>query len=374
MNRSELDYYAVLNVPHDAPKENITLAYRKLAIQLCPHRDPKYERDFVPLLGPTHMEPLSSYRQWEYINMAYDVLGNDLYRAIYDRFGEVGLFQGIQLPNGYFPPYQYHGDHMKVYHAVFGSYSPYANIIDVVTNPPLLYSTLEHGIGVRKKDPPVEKIIYLELEEVFKGCTKLMHVWRQEFIDTKETRTEKRKKTLKLKILPGTTQGTRFCFNEEGDRCPTKIPADIIFITADKPHPLFERSHHHDLVYTHNITLKDALVGFSFTIRTLDKRALKINVSDVVYPGYMKTMPKEGLPVCENLPIAPDMRPAGLKKKKFGDLIIKFQVEYPTIMTNKMRNITKEFFAELEELEEEAEDAPHPIHSLMQKRGTRGKH
>lgn len=75
MNRSELDYYAVLNVPHDAPKENITLAYRKLAIQLCPHRDPKYERDFVPLLGPTHMEPLSSYRQWEYINMAYDVLG-----------------------------------------------------------------------------------------------------------------------------------------------------------------------------------------------------------------------------------------------------------------------------------------------------------
>lgn len=51
-----------------------------------------------------------------------------------------------------------------------------------------------------------------------------------------------------------------------------------------------------------------------------------------------------------------------------------FLVEYPTIMTNKMRNITKEFFAELEELEEEAEDAPHPIHSLMQKRGTRGKH
>ncbi|XP_012157668.1 dnaJ homolog subfamily B member 13 isoform X2 [Ceratitis capitata] len=327
MIRPELDYYAVLNVSRDAPKEDITLSYRKLAIQLCPHRDPKYERDFVSILGPTHMQPLSLNRQWEYINMAYDVLGNDLHRAIYDRFGEAGLFQGIQLPNGYFPPYQYHGDHMKVYHDVFGSYSPYANIIDIVTNPPLLYSTLEHGIGVRTKDPPVEKIIYLELEEVFKGCTKLMHVWRQEFLDSKEERTEKRKKTLKLKIQPGTTPGTRFCFKEEGDRSPTKIPADIIFITADKPHPAFERSQHHNLVYTHNITLKDALVGFSFTIRTLDKRSIKVNISDVVNPDYIKVMPREGLPICENIPIAPDMRPAGVKKKKFGDLIIKFQAK-----------------------------------------------
>lgn len=43
-------------------------------------------------------------------------------------------------------------------------------------------------------------------------------------------------------------------------------------------------------------------------------------------------------------------------------------------MTNKMRNITKKFFDELEELEEEAEYAPHPIHSLMQKKGDRPKH
>ncbi|XP_053955552.1 dnaJ homolog subfamily B member 13 [Anastrepha ludens] len=365
MNRTELDYYAVLNVPRDAPKEAITLAYRKLAIRLCPHRDPKYERDFVPNLGPTHMQTLSLNRQWEYINMAYDVLGNDLYRAIYDRFGEAGLFQGIYLPNGYFPPYQYHGDHMKVYHDVFGSYSPYANIIDVVTNPPVLYSSLEHGIGVYRKDPPVERIIYLELEEVFTGCTKLMHVWRQEFTDSKETRTEKKKKTLKLKISPGTTAGTRFCFKEEGDRSPTKIPADIIFITADKPHPFFERSQHHNLVYTHDITLKEALVGFTFTITTLGKRALKIVISDVVCPGYTKVLPKEGLPVCKEEPIAPDMKPSGLKEVTFGDLIVKFQVEFPKLMNYKMRNLTKEFFCELQKMQDEAENAPHPLQNLL---------
>lgn len=78
MNISELDYYSVLNVPRNASKEEITLAYRKLAIRLCPFRDPKHERDFVPLSQEnqlTHMAPLSLARQWNYINMAYDVLG-----------------------------------------------------------------------------------------------------------------------------------------------------------------------------------------------------------------------------------------------------------------------------------------------------------
>jgi len=118
--------------------------------------------------------------------MAFDVLGNDLYRAIYDRYGEAGLFEGVMLPNGYFPPYQYDGDHMKVYERVFGSYSPYANVIDAIANPPSLYATRQHGIGVRSKDASTERIIELSLEEVRTGCVKLMNVWRQEIVDTKE--------------------------------------------------------------------------------------------------------------------------------------------------------------------------------------------
>lgn len=78
MNINELDYYAILNVARNASKEDVTLAYRKLAIRLCPFRDPKHERDFVSLSQEndlTHMSPLSTARQWNYINMAYDILG-----------------------------------------------------------------------------------------------------------------------------------------------------------------------------------------------------------------------------------------------------------------------------------------------------------
>lgn len=362
MNICELDYYTILNVPRSASKGEITLAYRKLAIRLCPFRDAKHERDFVPLSQEnqlTHMSPLSLNRQWNYINMAYDVLGNDLYREIYDRYGEAGLFQGIMLPNGYFPPYQYHGDHMKVYHNVFGSYSPYANIIDALTNPPPLYTNKDTGIGIRTKDAPVEKTIGLELEEVYNGCVKLMHVWRQEFVDKEETRTEKRKKTLTLNIDVGVTAGTRYCFKEEGDRSPTKIPADIIFIVEDKPHCFFKRTNLHDLVYTYEIDLCQALTGFQFVINTLDRRQLKVSINDVVTPEYRKILPGEGLPKCQAKDIAKALKPLGFQNKEYGDLIIEFKTTFPNYLTREMKTNVRIFFADLQDMQrEEAQKDP----------------
>uniref|UniRef100_A0A1B0BDU2 J domain-containing protein n=1 Tax=Glossina palpalis gambiensis TaxID=67801 RepID=A0A1B0BDU2_9MUSC len=326
MNLSELDYYTILNVKRSATKGEIYLAYRKLAIRLNPYRDPKHCKEFVPLAEEnqlTHMSPMGLNKQWAYINMALDVLGNDLYRSIYDRYGEAGLIQGILLPNGYFPPYHYHGDHMKVYHEVFGTYSPYANIMDPITNPPPLYTNKSNGIGVRTKEPPVEKTVALSLEDVYFGCVKLMHVWRQEFIDKDELATEKRKKTLTLNIPPGITAGTRFSFKEEGDRFPTKIPSDIIFIVEDKPHDVFKRRNLYNIVYTHEISLCQALIGFRFVIETLDKRKIKVSISDVVTPDFVKILPNEGLPKYKS----PDdiSKSRGVPTYEYGDLIIEFK-------------------------------------------------
>lgn len=208
---------------------------------------------------------------------------------------------------------------MKVYHKIFGSHSPYANIIDGLTNPPPLYTNKDAGIGTRTKDTPVEKIVRLDLEEVYTGCVKLMQVWRQEFIDAEETRMEKRKKILTLNIEPGVTEGTRYCFKEEGDRSPTKIPADIIFIIENNPHKMFQRKNLHDLLYIHEIDLCRALTGFQFVINTLDKRKLNISINDVVKPGYRKIIPGEGLPKCK------EKEPPEFHNFDKGDLIIEFK-------------------------------------------------
>lgn len=214
---------------------------------------------------------------------------------------------------------------MQVYHSVFGSYSPYANITDAITNPPPLCYGKNGGIGVRIKDKPVEKFVELTLEEVYYGCVKLMQVWRQEFIDKAETLTEKRKKMLKLNVEPGVTAGTRYCFKEEGDRSPTTIPADIIFIVVDKPHTSFRRENLHNLVFSQEIDLCQALVGFQFVINTLDKRQLKVCVNDVVSPGYRKLIPCEGLPKCKSKGALLSLKPQGFQIREYGDMIIEFK-------------------------------------------------
>ena len=46
-----------------------------------------------------------------------------------------------------------------------------------------------HGRGRRKQDPPIERELYLTLEEVFKGCVKKMKISRR--VRTKDQMLEK---------------------------------------------------------------------------------------------------------------------------------------------------------------------------------------
>ena len=70
------DYYDVLGVPRDADLKQIKQAYRKLAMELHPDRNP----------GDSEAED-----RFKEAAEAYDVLGNAEKREIYDRFGHDGL-------------------------------------------------------------------------------------------------------------------------------------------------------------------------------------------------------------------------------------------------------------------------------------------
>lgn len=109
----------------------------------------------------------------------------------------------------------------------------------------------------RKKtqDPPIEHELFVTLEEIAAGTTKKMKISRKVLNpDNRTTRTED--KVLTIDIKPGWKQGTKITFPREGDQSPTSIPADIIFIIKDKPHPTFRRDGA-DLIYTAKINLKD---------------------------------------------------------------------------------------------------------------------
>ncbi len=70
------DYYKILGVPRNVSEEDIKKAYRKLAMQFHPDRNPGKEE--------------WANKKFKEINEAYGVLGDPEKRKQYDQFGTVG--------------------------------------------------------------------------------------------------------------------------------------------------------------------------------------------------------------------------------------------------------------------------------------------
>src|ERR1700722_10801418 len=79
------DYYATLEVARDASADDLKKAYRKMAMQFHPDRNP----------GDKQAEA-----RFKEVSEAYDVLKDDQKRAAYDRFGHAAFEQGGGFPGG----------------------------------------------------------------------------------------------------------------------------------------------------------------------------------------------------------------------------------------------------------------------------------
>ena len=70
------DYYKILGVERNASEDDIRKAYRKMAMQYHPDRNPNDKQ---------------AEERFKEINEAYSVLSDAQKRAAYDRFGHAGV-------------------------------------------------------------------------------------------------------------------------------------------------------------------------------------------------------------------------------------------------------------------------------------------
>ena len=117
--------------------------------------------------------------------------------------------------------------------------------------------------------------------------------------------------------------GTKITYEKEGDEKPGFIPADIIFTLQTKKHDRFERDGD-DLIYTHTLTLAEAICGTQFTITTLDGRQLPVS-EDRASPRHVKVIPGEGM--------------YSAKRRCKGDLKIKYNIVFPDLTAEARRAI-----------------------------------
>lgn len=79
------DFYKILGVPRSASIKDIKKAYRKLALQLHPDRNP---------------DDPQAQEKFQDLGAAYEVLSDSEKRKQYDTYGEEGLKDGHQSSHG----------------------------------------------------------------------------------------------------------------------------------------------------------------------------------------------------------------------------------------------------------------------------------
>jgi len=309
---SSINYYEVLQVPKNSTDVEIKKSYRKLAMKWHPDKNPDNAEEAA--------------KKFQEIGEAYDVLSDLEKRAIYNQFGYEGLRDGVPDSNGDTTgAYTYKHNAQEIFEGFFGTKNPFATFG---------FETTPFSSKLNKPGPIKGKPVIFNLEctlkELYNGCSKKFNITRKRFNPTGEL--EDQAKTLTIVVKPGWKKGTKVSFVNEGDEEPNGIPADLIFIIAEKENsdPGFVRDGN-NLIYTYKLPLSDALTDCSLQIPTLDQRVISLACPEVVSPYYEKLIPGEGMPL--------------VKGGGKGDLIIRFHILFPKYLNIKKRTALKELLA-----------------------------
>jgi DnaJ-class molecular chaperone len=341
------DYYKILGIARGASDDDIKKAYRKMALKYHPdkNKSPGAEDKFKEIAE------------------AYDVLSDTQKREIFDKYGEEGLKGGGGGTSGGAGmggtnfSYTFHGDPHETFRMFFGGQDPFAaffqfggggsspggqtfhsfgeNDMDIDDDPFRMFGGNSHHHSFRspakkkkEQDPAVTHDVEVSLEDLCTGVTKKMKITRR-ILKADGHTTQPEEKVLAIDVRPGWKAGTKVRFAHEGDQAPNTIPADVVFIIRDKPHPLFTRDGS-DIKYKAKVSLRQALLGTTVNVPTLSKRTVAVQFTDVIKPTTIRRIAGEGLPY----PKEPTKR---------GDLIIEFDIVFPDVLSK----VARERIAEL---------------------------
>lgn len=327
------DYYGILGVSHDADEAALKKAYRKQAMKWHPDRN------------QDNLE--ESEEKFKEVAEAYDVLNDPDKRAVYDKYGEEGLKgappadAGNQSQEGGMPAgygYQFQGDPNDIFAQFFkgkvhrsnsfGSHDPgFGGGSDFIFSD--MFGGGMGGMGGfgGRQAPQGNKTVTVDvpvsLNQLYTGCIKKLKITRK--VGQKQREPQK---VIELEIKPGWKAGTKITFAGEGDELPDGRCQDLCFVIRDKRHEHFTRDGS-DLVFHSKVQLVDALTGFQVDVPALDGNILRVNVRDVVSPGYTKVIAGRGMPSSKN-------------PEHFGNLVLTFDVEWPRQLSDDQKEAVRE--------------------------------
>ena len=342
------DYYEVLGVSRSASDQEIKSAYRKLALQFHPDRNP----------GNKDAE-----ERFKEAAEAYSVLSDPQKRPAYDRFGHAGVGAGASGGFGGFDPNVF-ADFSDILGDLFGlgdifgqgrRGSRVQRGADLRYDLELTFEEAAFGTTSKIKVPRHETCGECGGSGAQKGsgpttcqtCNGYGQVrFQQGFFSITRTCSQchgtgqiiknrctvcrgdgriVREKTLELKIPAGVDRGSKLRISEEGDAGAKGGPSGDLYVVLDvQDHEFFERREH-DLYCHIPITFPQAALGAQITVPTIEREEEKLTIPPGAQTGSTFRIKGRGI-----------SKRGGAAR---GDLYVTVDIVVPTKLSREQREL-----------------------------------
>jgi len=300
----EKDLYGALGLSEDADDADLKKAYRKLSIKYHPDKNPDED----------------SRAKFAAVRDAYEILNDPDKKILYDTGGMEAVKKGEK------------GEAQKTDDV---NSEMAVNLVDLYTGNSDYKAQLQRRIVCRgcMKNPSGPKC---------SGCgrcpneIKVVNVQMGPFVTQQQQEVPSKQKckntdaVIEVNLEKGMRDGESLTFPRMAEERPGMLPGSVILKIKTNKHPLFTRKSN-DLHMEMTISLHEALLGWSQTIRHLDGHTVELSTTDVT--RHLQVIKAKG----EGMPLRDD--PAS-----FGDLLVKVHVEYPSKLDASQKEaITKIF-------------------------------
>lgn len=343
------DYYETLGVGKNATDPEIKSAYRKLALQYHPDRNPDTAEE--------------STEKFKEITEAYGVLADPQKRAAYDRYGHAGVSGsgGFGADTTIFSDFEdIFGDFFNL-GDIFGrsgggasrrsrsvhgsdlrydleiSFEEAASGIDTKIKIPRLETCLAcRGTGAKRGSEPVtcsacggrgsirQQQGFFTLTRTCPQCRGAGQVIREVCPDCRGEGRLRQEKVLSLKIPAGVDDGTRLRVQGEGEAGALGgEPGDLYVVLRVREHAFFERRGS-DLFCTIPVSVSQAALGADLKIPTLQGHE-KLRLPEGTQPGAVFRVRGKGVPSVDG--------------RGQGDLYVTIQVIVPAHLSREHRQL-----------------------------------
>ena len=367
------DYYEVLGVSKTATKDEIKKAYRKLAIENHPDKNP----------GDKAAE-----ERFKEATEAYEVLSDDTKRKNYDSYGFAGVDNSQGFGGAAYRDFSdlFSGGFGSIFEDLFGFGGGSSS-----------FRSRSQASGGAQTGQSIRVNIEVDLQDVMGDCKKEMTYYHQVPCEAchgtgsskgtassktcptcggagqirqssgffsmartcptcggrgvvisdpcpvcKGSGTVRKSQTLKIKIPAGIENGADIVIPQMGNAGQNNAtPGDLYVRVNIRPHKYFIRQND-DLFVQIPISMTQAALGLDIEVKNLMGQTIKVSIPAGVQNGKIIRVKGQGLP--------------RYRSTSTGDLYIKFQIETPKRLGIKAKQLMKELSDTLGE-----NSSPNPV-------------